>query len=97
MLGRRPRDRERGRLARVPAPASRRPPAPPSAKSPSPSPSPATFGQPADDGARITNVQALGDRLRDLTIDSPAVGIVTVRLLLPATFAEQPTTRFPVL
>jgi S-formylglutathione hydrolase FrmB len=69
----------------------------PPPQSPSPSPSAATIGQPADDGARIVAVQALGDRLRDLTIDSPAVGTVTVRLLLPATFTDQPTTRFPVL
>jgi S-formylglutathione hydrolase FrmB len=37
-------------------------------------------------------------RARDLTIDSPAAGrIVKVRLLLPAEFDAQPTTRWPVL
>ena len=38
-----------------------------------------------------------GRRARDLTIDSPAVGIVQVRLLLPAHFDAQPSTRWPVL
>ena len=36
-------------------------------------------------------------RARDLTIDSPAVGIVKVRLLLPGGFDSQPATRWPVL
>lgn len=36
-------------------------------------------------------------RARDLTIDSPAVGIVKVRLLLPRRFDAQPATRWPVL
>ena len=36
-------------------------------------------------------------RARDLTIDSPAVGIVKVRLLLPGKFDAQPSTRWPVL
>jgi diacylglycerol O-acyltransferase/trehalose O-mycolyltransferase len=65
--------------------------------SPSPASSLATIGQPADDGARIVGVQALGARMRDLTIESPLVGTVMVRLLVPSTFADRPATRFPVL
>jgi hypothetical protein len=43
------------------------------------------IGQPADDGARIINVTKVDIRIRDLTIDSPAVGrIVKVRLLVPS-------------
>ena len=64
---------------------------------PSPVPSQATIGQPADDGARIVKVDVLDARTRDLTIESPAVGAVQVRLLLPATFEARPTTRFSVL
>jgi len=56
-----------------------------------------TIGQPADDGARMVKVDTLDDRTRDLTIESPAVGTVMVRLLLPRTFASQPEARFPVL
>lgn len=36
-------------------------------------------------------------RVRDLTIDSPAVGVVHVRLLLPQHFGAGPTQQFPVL
>jgi hypothetical protein len=36
-------------------------------------------------------------RARDLTIDSPAVGVVKVRLLLPPSFDRQPEARWPVL
>jgi S-formylglutathione hydrolase FrmB len=36
-------------------------------------------------------------RARDLTIDSPSVGIVTVRLLVPRRFDSEPATRWPVL
>jgi S-formylglutathione hydrolase FrmB len=36
-------------------------------------------------------------RVRDLTIDSPGVGTVKVRLLLPSGFDAQPSTRWPVL
>ena len=70
---------------------------PSSVASPSPAPSLATIGQPADDGARVVKVQALGPRMRDLTIESPVVGTAMVRLLLPSTFADEPTARFPVL
>ena len=65
--------------------------------SPSPAPSLATIGVPADDGARIVAVEELDTRTRDLTIESPSIGTVMVRLLLPATFAAQPETRWPVL
>jgi len=36
-------------------------------------------------------------RTKDLTIDSPAVGVVTVRLLLPEGFDGQPAARWPSL
>ena len=57
----------------------------------------ATVGQPADDGARVVDVRSLGNRARDLTIESPSVGTVKVRLLVPSTFADQPTAKFPTL
>jgi S-formylglutathione hydrolase FrmB len=56
-----------------------------------------TIGEPADDGARIVNVETLDARTRDLTIESPSVGTVKVRLLLPASFADDPAARFPAL
>jgi S-formylglutathione hydrolase FrmB len=65
--------------------------------SPSPASSRATIGQPADDGARIVGVRTLGARMRDLIIESPAVGTVMVRLLVPSAFADRPAARFPVL
>jgi len=63
------------------------------------------IGLPADDGARIIAVEAntLGGtvpsaRVKDLTIDSPAVGrVVQVQLLLPTGFDAHPATRWPVL
>ncbi|HYO42859.1 MAG TPA: alpha/beta hydrolase-fold protein [Candidatus Limnocylindrales bacterium] len=56
-----------------------------------------TIGTPADDGARIVKVEELGERMRDLTIESPSVGTVQVRLLLPASFGDDPAARFPPL
>ena len=56
-----------------------------------------TIGQPADDGARIVAIEEIDARTRDLTIESPSVGTVKVRLLLPASFDDQPAARFPVL
>jgi len=56
-----------------------------------------TIGSPADDGARIIVVTTVDARTRDLIIDSPAVGTVTVRLLIPSGFDAQPSTRWPVL
>jgi S-formylglutathione hydrolase FrmB len=57
----------------------------------------ATIGTPADDGARIVKVDTLDARTRDLTIESPSVGTVQARLLLPASFAADPAARFPAL
>jgi diacylglycerol O-acyltransferase / trehalose O-mycolyltransferase len=72
-------------------------PLPEPVASPSPLPSLATRGQAADDGARIVTVETIDGRTRDLTIESPSVGTVKVRLLLPSTFDSDPATRFPVL
>ena len=67
------------------------------AASSSPGTSLATIGQPADDGARIVNVETLDPRTKDITIESPVVGTVKTRLLLPSSFADQPNTKFPLL
>lgn len=67
--------------------------------SPTPKPTtspPATIGTPADDGARIVAVRKIDPRSVDLGIDSPAVGRVGVRLLLPAAFDPNATTTWPV-
>jgi diacylglycerol O-acyltransferase/trehalose O-mycolyltransferase len=80
-------------------------PTPAPAATPAPTPTLApTIGEPADDGASIIAVETptgadpvTDARTRDLTIDSPAVGVVQVRLLLPQHFAAQPSTRWPVL
>jgi S-formylglutathione hydrolase FrmB len=53
--------------------------------------------EPADDRARIVDVATVGDRTRDLTIDSPAVGAQKVRLLLPRGFDADASRRWPVL
>jgi S-formylglutathione hydrolase FrmB len=63
----------------------------------SPAPSLSTIGQPADDGARMVQVEPLDARTRDLTIESPAVGTVQVRLLLPAGSVDGAASRYPVL
>jgi S-formylglutathione hydrolase FrmB len=48
--------------------------------------------------ARIVEAKALGSRITDLTIESPAVGgPVQVRLLLPPRFQEESQRRWPVL
>jgi len=65
--------------------------------SPSQSSPSATIGSPADDGARIIRVVTIDDRTRDLLIESPAVGTVPVRLLLPRTFDAQDADRYPAL
>jgi len=69
------------------------------AASPSLAASLATIGLPADDGARIVAVEELDTRTRDLTIESPSVGTVKVRLLLPAGFdpEAEAKARWPVL
>src|SRR4051812_21589424 len=56
-----------------------------------------TIGVAADDGARIVASETLTPRSRDLTIESPSVGTVAVRLLLPASFGESGATTYPVL
>jgi S-formylglutathione hydrolase FrmB len=52
-----------------------------------------------DDGqARITAVKKIGERMRDLTISSPAVGrSVPVRVILPRGWHEDKQATFPVL
>ena len=55
-----------------------------------------TIGKPADDGARIVKVATFG-RTRDLTIESPAVGDVRVRLLIPNDYTAKPDAQWPVL
>ena len=53
---------------------------------------------PPDRPARVVATQMLGPRVRDLTIDSPALGrSAKVRLLLPRRFQAQPHRRWPVL
>jgi S-formylglutathione hydrolase FrmB len=78
--------------AAIPAPA-----ASPSAAASAPAMSMTAIGAPADDGARIVDVATIDARTRDVTIDSPAVGVVKVRLLLPGRFDAQPSRRWPVL
>ena len=47
--------------------------------------------------AVVTAVEQLDERMVDLSIDSPSVGEVKVRLLLPAGFEEEPERTWPVL
>ena len=47
--------------------------------------------------ATVTAVERLGERTVDLTIDSPSVGEAKVRLLLPASFDDDPDATYPVL
>ena len=42
-------------------------------------------------------IESYGERGRDLTIESPSVGTVQVRLLLPEAFADEPAATFPTL
>ncbi|MEU6347052.1 alpha/beta hydrolase family protein [Streptomyces sp. NPDC046977] len=52
----------------------------------------------ADDGARITQTKKLGPQMWDLKVNSPAMGkTLPVRVILPKSWADQPTRRFPVL
>jgi diacylglycerol O-acyltransferase/trehalose O-mycolyltransferase len=58
----------------------------------------AAGGSQRDGSARVVDTAARSDRVRDLTIASPAVGrTVHVRLLLPAAYGSQPHRRWPVL
>jgi alpha-glucoside transport system permease protein len=53
---------------------------------------------PSDRPARVVATQTVGPRVRDLTIDSPALGrSAKVRLLLPRRFSAEPGRRWPVL
>jgi diacylglycerol O-acyltransferase/trehalose O-mycolyltransferase len=53
---------------------------------------------PADRRARVVDVRVLGPRLRDLTVDSPALGrSAMVRLLLPRRYRAEPHRRWPAL
>ena len=53
---------------------------------------------PTNRTARVVGVRALGPRLRDLTIDSPALGRrAKARLLLPVRYRAEPHRRWPVL
>jgi diacylglycerol O-acyltransferase/trehalose O-mycolyltransferase len=42
-------------------------------------------------------VETVDARMRDLTVESPSVGTVQVRLVLPSGFDARPATRWPVL
>ncbi len=46
---------------------------------------------------RVADVTEIGERMVDLTIESPSVGIKQVRLILPASWEEQPDTTWPSL
>jgi diacylglycerol O-acyltransferase / trehalose O-mycolyltransferase / mycolyltransferase Ag85 len=46
---------------------------------------------------RVVSITTVDNRTRDLVIDSPSVGTVTVRLLLPVGFDTAPHRRWPVL
>ena len=53
---------------------------------------------PPDRPARVVASQTISPRVRDLTIDSPALGrSAKVRLLLPRRFSAEPGRRWPVL
>jgi S-formylglutathione hydrolase FrmB len=59
--------------------------------------SPAPAWVPADTGARIMRADRLDDRMVDLVIQSPGVGIQKVRLLLPAGYDSGAGGHWPVL
>jgi len=46
---------------------------------------------------RVVDVAEVGERMRDLTIESPSVGVRNVRLILPASWDEEPDAAWPVL
>jgi diacylglycerol O-acyltransferase/trehalose O-mycolyltransferase len=60
-------------------------------------PTAAAIGLAADDGARVIGVQVRDVRTRDLTIDSPAVGIQKARLILPIDYHDGAAASWPVL
>lgn len=48
--------------------------------------------------ARVTAVKTIDDRMRDLTVSSPAMGMsIPVRVILPASWSKKPRATFPVL
>ena len=49
------------------------------------------------DVATVIDVAEVDERIRDLAIASPAVGVKTARLILPDGFDEQPDRTWPVL
>ncbi|HEY3465059.1 MAG TPA: alpha/beta hydrolase family protein [Amycolatopsis sp.] len=52
----------------------------------------------ADDGARVTAENRVDERTLDLTISSPALGTTApVRVLLPRSYAQEPSRTWPVL
>jgi diacylglycerol O-acyltransferase/trehalose O-mycolyltransferase len=59
---------------------------------------PPQTARPANRSARVVATRTIGRRMRDLTIDSPALGhTAMVRLLLPTHYTTQPNRRWPVL
>ena len=83
-----------------PAPTTAPTPSPEATPPPNPTATPTlvpTIGRPADDGARIIAVTTVDVRTRDLAIESPAVGNVSVRLLIPSLFDAKSSVRWPVL
>ncbi len=62
------------------------------------SPSSTGLSARADDGAYVASVRVVGDRVRDLTISSPAMGgEFGARLVLPSGYDSDPQRRWPVL
>jgi diacylglycerol O-acyltransferase / trehalose O-mycolyltransferase len=59
---------------------------------------PPPVGSPPSRPAQVLATEVLSPRIRDLVIDSPALGrYATVRLLLPRRFSAEPSRRWPVL
>lgn len=58
---------------------------------------PDAAARPADPGARVVGVMPVSERVVDLSITSPAVGIGRVRLILPTAWDQRPEARWPVL
>ncbi len=53
--------------------------------------------EPAITELKVVDVVEVDERMRDLTIESPSVGVVNVRLILPASWDEQPDSMWPSL
>jgi diacylglycerol O-acyltransferase/trehalose O-mycolyltransferase len=68
------------------------------AASSAPSPSSPSLSARADDGAYVASVRVVSDRIRDLTISSPAMGgEFGARLVLPSGYDSDPERSWPVL